>query len=253
MPSEKNIICVNETMPRSSHESPCVSARGQTRVRMTWISSNTQTHGFKWLESFLPQALIHHASKFIMPQQQRNVYSETERRRARTKKQAPIHIRKTAMVKLNHNLLRYPSTTKGFCTLRISRARGNSPPHTEQSHQKEQNNSSYTNKTMREHKDLNKLHRTIASNEFHAKLPLWPRTKRHPAQIISFKNWLSIITLRVAIKKHIMFTNVIMPCSSHESLCVSTLGQTRKNKNIQTRKKLCTRTNIWTSFFEQSH
>ena len=171
-------------MPRSSHESPCVSARGQTRVRMTWISSNTQTHGFKWLESFLPQALIHHASKFIMPQQRRNVYSETEMRRARTKKQAPIHIRKIAMVKLNHNLLRYPSTTKGFCTLRISLARGNSPPHTEQSHQKEQNNSSYTNKTMREHKDLNKLHRAIASNEFHAKLPLWPRTKWHRAQRI---------------------------------------------------------------------
>ena len=59
MPSERHITFANETMPRSSHESPCASARGQTRIRMTSISSNTQTHGFQCLKSFSPQALTH--------------------------------------------------------------------------------------------------------------------------------------------------------------------------------------------------
>ena len=92
MPSEKYIIFANETTPRSSHESPCASARGQTRIPMTSISSNTQTHGFQCLESFFPQALIHPASKKEV------VYSETKRRRARTKRQARTHIRKAAKV-----------------------------------------------------------------------------------------------------------------------------------------------------------
>ena len=138
-----------------------------------------------------------------MPHQQRNMYSETERRRARTKKQAPIHIRKTAMVKLNHNnptaLSKYNKkvlhTPHFVCTRQLAASHWTIPPKSKKQlfvhEQKLCANTTIWTSLIEQSHQTNSKQNCLCDHERNGTVHKEP----------SWTNWFSIFTLRDAIRK----------------------------------------------------